>query len=97
MENYGATSAKPIDVCSDVPEVELLAAGMPTKKLETLASKGKNGSVNGKSSALTASQAYPPKFGKRVASVYRTIQKRRAVSEKLPKWSSALGLASGGA
>jgi len=89
MGAFGGDTLKPLNIMSTDPEVEMLARPKP-KKQKTLTTRGKNGSVNGKTSALSSSQAYPMGFGKAVAHVYKTIAKNSAIARCLPKWGKRL-------
>ena len=90
---YGADTLKPIDVCSDCKEVTVLVCKKPRHGLKQLASTDKKtGVVNGKSKLLAKSQAYPPRFGKAVASLYRDIMAKNTIKRVFPEWAKEFGL-----
>ena len=92
LSAFGAPTLKPIDVCSDCVEVRMLAKPTTRTGLKQLTYVDKNGSVAGKKDQLSRSQAYPAKFGRRVAIVYKHILKKRAVEKALPSWVAELDL-----
>ena len=85
---FGASTPKPVVIRSSTQHIAGLARKRP-RDLETLA-ETKDGKVNGKSSQLKQSAAYPKAFGEAVATIVKKVFEDPSLTEVF--WSDAASI-----